>query len=532
MVSTVANTESNGSVGDSCHACYKHSCEPTKVTITAKKPDRKYTLDLSKPHPKGRPDYVLRVLARSDKPRIIDVTLKGDCKHGHSGSSPVSQDYDKKRRRNNDSLCPTALIDAHGIDANQPSPLKVALYPPTVDADSKGFKKFLEKYLIPINLNNANSYPIRTSTCTGIGKQSAKVDVFQEASWTGRLSLGYEQPEENQIRVGTKNRIVEQGNYKLSGELNVDVNTESWKIGGEWSSQKDRPFDTINKLLKKIIPFFSDLDTSQSREVKKEGSTDFRIDWPQISIGGGVKVIEVENKPVLDTQGEIDLQLNPLFGATLKVDLLNWLIRVTGHVYSNLLIKIRTKAEKGYESETAMGKAIIGIDLTVIGRIGGKLHWDKAIGKQWIPDNSEIKADLELGLEGKIKVETRFLVMKYTFGADFYLGSDESPSGKVGCFGSVAAIMKHDQPSLNGKIQFTGAAIYYSYYSEVGIESIDSNKTGDHSNKRNENSSKGGKNNELTKILNKKNKESNKVVTLMEPFLWPNKEVILNSKTI
>ena len=531
MVSTATNTESNSNVGDSCEACHRTTCEPTQVAITAIKPDRKYTLDLSKPLPEGESNYVLRVLAKSDAPRIIDISLKGNCKQGHGGRSPNSEDYDNNHRPNSDNFCPTAIISSNGVDVEQPSPIKVALKPKSQDAYDGGFEGFIDKYLLPNTLTAAR-YPIRTHTCAGDGDQSGVVEVFPEAGWTGEITLGYEQPDEKLVNISNKNKFAEQGKYSHGGKIELKIDTETWTIGDEKSVKVDSPFSTITKVLDNILPFFSDLDSSDTKEVKRESSTSLHVDWPRVKFGGEIKAVELKNKPTIDLQGHICLGLDPLFGATIKVDVLNWLIRVTGTAYSGLLIRIREKAEKGIKTDTLSGNAIIGIDLTVSGQIKGDLKWEIKPGEKWIAEKAEIKAGLEIGLEGKVKVDAKILLVKFTFGAGVHLGSDENSSAKVGCFGSVQAVETEKGPGLQGKLDFTGAAIYYTYYGEAGVESVESRQDSDVDAVRENDSAS-------TDVVNYeigiKTEESTKIVTLLKPVSWPteiNKDVVLSENTI
>lgn len=531
MVSTVTNRESNSSVGDSCEACHRTTCEPTQIAITAIKPDRKYTLDLGKPLPEGESNYVLRVLAKSDTPRIIDISLKGNCKQGHGGRSPNSEDYDNNNRPNSDHLCPTAIISSNGIDIDQPSPIKVALVPKKQDAYDGGFKGFLDKYLLPNTLTPAR-YPIRTHTCAGDGEQSGVVEVFPEASWTGTINLGYEQSVGKLGVQSEKGKIKEQGKYTHGGEIKLDINNESWTIGDEKSVKVDPPFSAITRVLDDIIPFFSDLDASSEEEVKRESNTSLHIDWPQVKLGGAIKTVELKNKPEIDLQGHIHLGFDPLFGATIKVDVLNWLIRVTGAAYSALLIRIREKAEKGIKTDTVSGNAIIGIDLTVSGQIKGDLKWEIEPGEKWIAEKTEIKAGLEIGLEGKVKVEAKVLLVKFTFGAGVHLGSDENSLAKVGCFGSVQAVDTEKGPGFKGKLSFTGAAIYYTYYSELGAESVVSDRSVENNFSRTSEKDSGD---QANFDISKKIEESTKLVTLLKPFLWPTttkKELVISESSI
>ncbi|MDH5545246.1 MAG: hypothetical protein OEZ43_06615 [Gammaproteobacteria bacterium] len=543
MASTVTNTESSSRPDDSCQSCHRASCEPALVAITAINPARKFTLDLSKPLPEGEYQYVLRVLAKSDEPRLVEITLKGNCKQGHGGKSSSSEDYKRKYRPNRDRLCPSVEISASDLQVDQPSPVKVQLLPPMFDPDSKGFRKFLEKYLIPINLNNASVYNVTSQTCSGTGKQKAQIEVFQQASWGGEVGFGYEQPKYAMLAKNEKvgfEKMKGHGKFFVSGKLNLAVNTEKWEISGKLSRENDKPFEGLTRLLKKIEPFFSDLDANKETllvDAKRKlfSNNDKRppqvtIHWPNIAFGGEMKTIELPQSNLIDLEGKFFLKCPTLIGADVKVDILGWILRVAAPGYSVFLDKIRERLKQGVGNETNNAKADLGVDLKISGKVSGKFEWTKSPNKDWTTDGT-LSSNLEFVIEGFVTVEVDTFLIKISAGAGARLGSEKSAKTGVGFTGTVKAKNIQEKPGFEGTLAFTGAAIYYTLYIKAGAEKAESDDRNDKSSALPRKTYGRAK----TKVeAEKKHEEFHKLVTLIKPFQWPEKagDVAIDAKTI
>ena len=89
----------------------------------------------------------------------------------------------------------------------------------------------------------------------------------------------------------------------------------------------------------------------------------------------------------------------------------------------------------------------------------------------------------------------------------------------IGIIGKLTATTEAGEPALGGQLVFTGAAIYYTYYLEVGVKATES----DNNKKKGKASKKDAKNNDFEKTtdLSKKEEKLEKLVTLFEPYTWP-----------
>jgi hypothetical protein len=88
----------------------------------------------------------------------------------------------------------------------------------------------------------------------------------------------------------------------------------------------------------------------------------------------------------------------------------------------------------------------------------------------------------------------------------------------IGIFLSLYATTEKDKPAVGGKVQFTGAAIYYTYYAEIGKEDVISDNSSNQKRKRNSGSVFGPKTSQEHKL---KEDRMEKLAEIFAADEWP-----------
>ena len=217
---------------------------------------------------------------------------------------------------------------------------------------------------------------------------------------------------------------------------------------------------------------------------KNKGLVKFNLTWPSVSLGGDIELKENNNTHEVDIGGEISFKMDPLVKADVRTDLLEWLILAAGP-YAVFLKKIKTKAAQGIGTKNINAKAVIAIELVIVGEVKASLKWSKSAQDKWLTTEGDksgaAEAGVTVGLEAKIRVETKIFYVVITMGAELHVKGAASTTEGIGIFASLYATTEKNKPAFGGSVKFTGAAIYYTYYAEVGSEEVDSDEEKDQS---------------------------------------------------
>lgn len=485
-------------------------CEIKSLTVACSHGGREMSLDVvgGKPNLYGT-DYVLQVISKPSEPDEVTVKFTGECGRG----KPTAK-------------CPTVSIRGGKVNVNQPGELiKFRADPPSSQREDVGFLAFLKNYLIPKDLV-PQRYAIQTMNCTGTGAHKATVEAFPSCSWKGEVAFGYEQPESFDKKINSGKgftKLTDQGKWVLKGECKLKVGGSTWNFGASAKEREDHYFPGLKNAVGKIVPFLSDLAGDISKGSGKSSS--LKIDWPNIALGGGVSLVEVKGKYNVDLEGEVALKMSPLIGATLSTDILDWIIRVAAPGYSEFLLRIKHAAAEGGKSKYAEGKFVIGLLLDISGKVEGELKWTKQPGDAWLsgsgPKGGEISASLGFKLTAKVAAEGRVFFVEVKMGAELALQAAKMEYDSIGIVGKLTGTTEAGEPGFAGQLIFTGAAIYFTYYLEVGIKATES----DDAKKMGKTSRKGSDDDDLEEgtSVSKETEKMKKLVTLFEPHTWPEK---------
>ncbi len=428
-------------------------CEFDRLTLRCNHfGDRGYILDAlhAEPNVNGT-DKVIQVLTQDDADADeVNIAFGGYCGKGSSD-------------------CPAVSIRGPDTDITTgQSPYKLRVVPPDSTQEVNTFTDFIRNHLIPnFGALGHNSYTITTKGCDGIESAEAIVHAFPTWKWQGKAAMGFTPPD------GESSEDTNAG-WSLGVGLAGNIGTQHWNL--ESSSANDlrdyfpELYDTVKPMIDRLSSF--------REEGEGKRLTHFDVKWPSVELAGGVELQEVQRSHRIDVGGTVALSLSPLLGANVKIDILGWLIRFAATGYSRFLEDIRARAEEGIGNERVDASAVVRIDLEISGELAGKLEWNKVAGKPWNSKDADAgvsgggSASLTVALRAKIQAETRVFYVKVTVGMAMSVASASSESEGVGAVFNLSATTQGGKPALSGCVEFTGAAIYYTYYAEVSREGL------------------------------------------------------------
>ena len=447
---------SPGNVDSSVHPCPGPPCEAAAFSVQCSH-GRHLDVAYGEPNRDGR--HVLQVISHPGAIDEVTVRARGSCTKG------------------NDHCCPGIRVSGPETRISEKGPLRFHPLGGGRRERDLGFVEFLKHYLIPQDLE-PNEYTVQSQRCSGPGRHKGTVQAFPAFSWDAGLGFGFkptDAPEQAPPANSGFTRLKRRGSWTLNGNCKLGIGRQEWEFGAsaDKASQQDY-FQGLKEAVDTLVPFLSHLGAEVGG---KKNLVTFEPQWPNVTLQGGVKLEEIPDRPEVDLAGSIAIDMNPLIGATVETDILDWIIRTAPPPASAFLIKVKDAAEEGFKTQYFEGGVLIGIILRIQGEVKGKLEWTKAAGKEWQLAGSEgmgaVEADLGMSLAGKIRVKSKIFFVKIMLGTEVALKGAKEESDRVGITGRVLADSTDKYPSVSGSFVFTGATIYYTYYAEVGVKTIE-----------------------------------------------------------
>lgn len=450
-------------VGSTTQTC--QICTVEEMKIQCKHSKGVFTVDLARHAQLNHGAHLLQVIAGSKKPDTLTIQLKGACKKGKPSKSALSKESEKDIRPNDKGYCPSVLVTGNGLQVDQPSIVKVNIHTSRTTPCNEDFVDFFKRVMVP------NSYPevyaVSARTCTLSPTHQILIHAFPEISWNGKVAVGYSHATHKDSNFNQNQgykKLKVQGEWGLSGSIEVQYDDRTWSLGGEMTREgvhqktnalSRQLFSRVQGFLNKVTPIFGEIKSDY-------GSVS--IDWPKLELSGGLKNKESDNDYKVLTEGSVKVAFSPLFGANFKVDILNILIRVAGDAaggFGAFLVKAKARAEKGIGKEgVASAKAKISAEFTIGGKIEGGVEWKTEDGgRKWSP-SGEVKAIIPVGLKGTVEGEATVWIFKAGAGANI--------GAKTELSASLSAESTDKGPSIGGKLAFSGITVYYAYYYEIG----------------------------------------------------------------
>jgi len=503
-----SNNASNKPAGEAIQSCEKKQCDVNNLVVNCDHGSRGYSLELVEgPPPKENPDYLYEVISKSSELEKMTVNFTGSC-------------------ANDSASCPSVALSGAKSLSQLSSGAVFSVKHKDLPEGKLAFPKFVKEYLLPYTLK-PNVYKVQTQGCNGSGDFAATINVYPAYKLSGTLTVDFEPTKQTNGNYG----------WKFSGQLKLDIDSQSWTYGEDLSQKEFLPQlqESLNSIVTKIKEI-TDKTKEQSGSLIK-----FSPAWPKISLGGELELKEMQAGHRVSSAGNLSLKFEPLLGFKLETDILDWLILTSGTA-APFLQKIRDQAAKGIDREDVKAKMLVGIILSINGDIGGELKWSKSASDKVFSTSgdksSSVAGQIGINLNAKVEVETEvktiIFYVKITVGAALQLKgasktkgadgklSDNSDNGFVGIKASLTATTEEDKPAIGGSVKFTGAAIYYTYYAEVGGKGMENKDIDSQENHGFIN--KGSKrNNTVKENSNSKLKEENmkQLVEIFSAREWP-----------
>jgi uncharacterized Zn-binding protein involved in type VI secretion len=474
----------------------KH-CVLRSVIVKCGHDKRKLQLDLAK-----HDVYVLQVVSKASEPDKLSVEWDGTCDYKHK-------------------YCPTVGVqDGDAWKAIDKSTGKVELPAPSWNLVRDWFWIF--KVLVSQKDVKPDYRTIKSRLCIGHDEadidagQWLQVQIFPEVEWKAEMSIGYMHKNAKDAK-GKEDPFAYDAESTWSIEFSGDAKfgATSFKCSLEAKQLADG-LPLFGSLLEKVGWCSKVFDSMASfgADVK------LKPRWPKWTFGGGLKLIELPGKPLVGTEGSFKFGFDPLFGISLEVSILDWLIRFAGGlagppgaILGQALVQIRKRFAKGTGDEKSLVQASLDIDivLTVGGDIKGGLGWKFVAGKCDVDSEaSSIDAGVDLKVEGRVVGKGR--IWRFEMSGAGKVGAAGADGKEPSRFGGKLTPKGGKNPlALKGQIYFTGLAVYYLLYLEVGAAGAE-NAEKEESSEGEFTAKKSGK----TKIF-----EKSGTCVLMKPWEWP-----------
>jgi hypothetical protein len=449
---------------------------------------RKFELDVINAGPNHNgSQYALQVIAPPKDPDFISVIFNGVCRQGDETCGAIKVlGPNQSKIKTGASYCFKAA----------PKMLKK-------DENTNTFTHFLTTNLVPSLTDGLQyeTYTVASQSCAGTDSHKAIIQAFPSFKWGGEISIGY----------GQASDTPKKREWITKGKISGNIGERTFTFDSEKKEAAQTYFPTLQK---KLLDTLEQLQKFSSSDGAMGSLFKFDVNWPAISLGGAIELKESNKKYNVGLGGEIALNLNPLFGATVSVDIFDYLTLQTG---GPIFLKYKKMAEKG-EKHAVVLKAIIAIK----GSVSANLKWSKGVDDTWLSTAGEKSAQAALGvtigLTAEISVKTKIFYVSVTAGAKFGIQGSRSNAEGIGIITTLTATTAENKPAIEGSIVFTGATIYYSYYAEVGVKEAKSEGNGKSPGRKN--SEEGGKPKADSKEKIIASKESK--IEIFKYREWPN----------
>jgi len=471
--------------------------------------DRSYKLDVVKDKPNLNDyDKALQVIAKPGDPDEVTVTYAGSC-------------------ANNSKECPSIKISSDTLnETSVENPYKFKALPQDNQRKPGDFMDFLKYYLVPdLSSLKYQVYTVEKSGCNGNEGQIAKVHAFPVFKWEGSVSFGYEQKDGSNIKQNSNAH--EKGEWKLESKLAGNVGSREYDFSTTDKNETDKYFPGFKGLIGELIDDIDSMGTKSenlgqsvagmagiSSDVGDDALLKFNVTWPKVSLAGNVELKESPDNFDIDIGGEISLSLSPLIQASVRTDILDWIILASGP-QGKFLLKVKNKIKN---------HADIAVDIILDGKIESALKWTKNANEKWLSTEGTKEGEATLGvfigLEARAKATVEIFYIKVTLGVEFHAKGNTAKGAKegIGIIFGLHSTTNKDLPAIGGRITFTGVAIYFSYYAEVSKAEMSSEDADD------EDVSRGGNDdNDAGNDNVGKEREMRKIEGLLESRQFPEK---------
>jgi LysM repeat protein len=474
--SLVADNMEGGLPNQCVHACTVNpTCQISGMIISCGHTDRRFKLEVPENGQEPKDGYIFEVIAGENTvtAEVLKIEFAGNCGLGMQSNSSLSTDITLDNRPNTTGCCPTVVVSGPGVQVDQPTLVKVNVYAASPPSMQDNFKTFLQQILIPYKVER-RTYQITPRVCAGTSAPIVRVNAYPQAEWEGALSIGYfhaPHKDSNFNRTQGYRNLKVNGEWKAEGKITAKYASHIWEWGGEVGGQgvhqdsnfiTRQLFERAQNFLDTVTPFLGSIKT-------KYGS--IAIDWPKLTLSGGMKNYEKPDGYEVDIEGSIKIAFAPLIGAKFTINILEWLILMFSGTLSEFLIDVKESAAREIGADQSVGaRAVVFVNLNVDGNVGGTMEWKK--NDSWSCQGT-VEAGMGFEIEAKVELEGKVFMVVAGAGAGIALkGADKKKSTITG---KLIATDTEGQPGTRGKIDFNGLAIFYSLYAYVGLKETKTN---------------------------------------------------------
>jgi hypothetical protein len=361
------------------------TCELARVEVGCQHRQRGHKL--SQPAPKSKPDEVTNVLevvgaAEGEGDRIkITATLAGP------------------------------RCDVHAVDAIQilrPRPAeRLSFAEDFAEFDAYYGPAKYKEWLWPWNAKPVE-YQIVQNTCDAGRKHHSVVRVYPDYQAKLEISVALDAADrsgEALAKARSAGHVERRGrpahtdwSFSISGELSYGARTFS--LDASYESKLEN-LQTINRWVKQAIDAFCHV-------FRKFFGLDLELLLPNVALSYSGKFVELEKSWRVDREWQLQLSAAPLFGVTLKIDVLELAIRALAAVpglvvVSKFLLEAKALAKKHDNT--------LELVIKFTGSVGFELSASKNAGNNKVQTKADGVGELTVGFEATVEVSgTKWLV--------------------------------------------------------------------------------------------------------------------------
>lgn len=474
----------------------KH-CVLRSVIVQCGHDKRKLQLDLAK-----HDVQVLQVISKASEPDKLSVEWDGTCDYKHK-------------------YCPTVGVqDGDAWKAIDKSTGKVELPAPSWNLVRDWFWIF--KVLASQKDVKPDYRTIKSRLCIGHDEadidagQWLQVQIFPEVEWNAEMSIGYSHGKVKGAEAKKAAFAYEAEStwtIDFSGDAKFGATSFKCSLGAKEAGDS---LPLFGSLLEKVGRCSKVFESMAKFGIKAK----LEPRWPKWTFGGGLKLIELPGKPLVGTEGSFKFGFHPLFGMTLEVSILDWLIHFAGllvpgpgEILADALTSLRQYlGEKhGDKNSIAEGSLDIDVVLTVGGDIKGEFGCKFVDGKCEVDSKAEpIDSGVDVKVEGRVIGKAR--VWRFEVSGAGKIGAASADGKEPSRFGAKIRPKGGKDPlAMEGQIYFSGLAFYYLLYLEVGMSGAENKEK-----EKEESNGFGTKVSGGHKLV-----EKSGTCVLMDPWSWP-----------
>lgn len=473
-------------------------CCVTKLLVSCGHSDRGYVLSV--PDKPTRDGVCLLQMVASDTVtldgrsqaaalktlRVRDLAriqlIGGPCQKGYpSGKGPGANTLVRDRIPAKN-LRPVVRVSGPDIDVTLPSPYAVSVYGPEASFAVHGglaidLLDFIAKFLTPADPFVYTAY---VDSCSG-PVLAGVIEVFPKQSWEGAFAVSFEQKREKTVLMDPYSRAnTKAARGKPAGamvpykwnERSVETRQMGMAIAVSLQAKYGNQAVTVRPFLrtkefpaKKLVTFVGKFKELVAVGAKPNPRTRTRGAWtinlPTLQVTGKLENVEKKGQWYVGWEGAIALNAQPLIGASMEADLLEWFLKTfqhTPHPVARAIVKVALWAKERAREAEVLDVALV---LKGAGSIEGGLAWkinsDAHDPKRprWQPDEGSVGGKFELTLEGLVEAKCDF----WNVAAGGRLGGLSGVSGKV-----THDMNKKGADSIEWQVGWDGLTIFYSAY--------------------------------------------------------------------